>query len=105
MTQQTSKATLLNRNMCMVHRTQKPKANVASLKLLARILRGTFSCYCRAEDFENIVDNLNSTQDRKSREKSKSASKNRDLSLKGCLLVLTGFYTIFLCFWTCINFV
>ena len=42
----------------------------------------------RDEEFEEIVNNLDGTEDRKSREKSKSASKNRDLGLKGRFLVL-----------------
>ena len=42
----------------------------------------------RGEEFEEIVDNLNATEDRKPRKKSKSSSKNWDLSLKGRFLVL-----------------
>ena len=45
-------------------------------------------CDKRGEEFENVVNDLDGTEDRKSREKSKSAAKNGDLSLKGRLLVL-----------------
>ena len=40
------------------------------------------------KEFEKVVDNLNGTKNRKPWKESKSAAKNRDLSLEGGFLVL-----------------
>ena len=40
------------------------------------------------KEFEKVEDNLDGTENRKTREESKGAAKNRDLSLKGGFLVL-----------------
>ena len=40
------------------------------------------------KEFEKVEDNLDGTENRKPREESKGAAKNRDLSLEGGFLVL-----------------
>ena len=65
------------------------ETTAVNLKLQDWNLRETFfSSHRRAKEFEKIVNNLDGTEDGEAGEKSESASKNWDLSLKGCLLVL-----------------